>query len=150
MHVFQIYSFAFLLFMIFFLWSVLLVCFKCMGDERAGCAAGGNVLDIKEIRGDPNLKPKARKIIQRSWKVQSAFFIVAFLIPIASGLFLVKGLKAVNEALVQIQGISDVSTCHEAWEWTCIANQSPSAVLFLTRKLPSQRISNLLRCKLHF
>lgn len=88
------------------------MCFKCMGDERAGCAAGGNVLDIKEIRGDPKLKPKARKIIQRSWKVQSTFLIVAFLIPIASGLFMVKGLKTVIDALVQIQSINDVSTRH--------------------------------------
>jgi hypothetical protein len=106
---FQVLSFAFLLFMLFFMWGVLLLCFKCLGSEKAGCAAGGNVLDVQEIRQDPHMKLKLKRIILRSWRVQVTFFLTAFFIPISSGLFLVKGLKAVTEALLDIQDVNDVS-----------------------------------------
>jgi len=97
----------FFLFMILFMWGVLLLGFKCLGHERVGCAAGGSILDVEEMRHDPILKPRLRAIIQRSWRIQVAFFLTAFLIPIASGFFLVKGLQTVNKALLEIQNINE-------------------------------------------
>ena len=92
------------------MWGVLLLGFKCLGHERVGCAAGGSILDVEEMRHDPILKPRLRAIIQRSWRIQVAFFLTAFLIPIASGFFLVKGLQTVNKALLEIQNINEVRT----------------------------------------
>ena len=66
-------------------------------------------MDVQELRQDPLMKPKLERIILRSWRVQVTFLLTAFCIPIASGLFLVKGLKVVTKALLDVQNVNDVS-----------------------------------------
>ena len=105
---------AIMLVVLYGCWFLVLLVFKCMGRDRAGCAAGGYDLEVSQLRKDPHLKPIMRNILRRSWRLQAVFFLTSVLLPVWTALLLKNGVTPLNETLVEIQEINqdiqDVST----------------------------------------
>jgi hypothetical protein len=94
-------------------WLTVLFLLKLfLGRQRIGCAAGGDAILVNEIKKhQPELKPILQKMVRRSWRIQSCFLIAAVMLPIATGLFLYKGLETMVGALENIQYTNQVRTC---------------------------------------
>lgn len=79
-----------------------------MGPTRVGCAAGGNVLDIPQLRQDYS-RGQRKEMERRSWRLQTTFLSCGILLFVLAGLFLHKGLFGLGASLDQVYDISDVS-----------------------------------------
>ena len=87
------------------------------GIRRIGCAAGGEVLDIKQLsKQGVSRKIRKRRII-RSWRLQSTFVITGILIPTTSFIMMQSGWSKVQVAWEQVQlVINDVETlAYKGW-----------------------------------
>jgi len=73
-----------------------------------GCAAGGNVIDVSELRRDGVRRSARKKIIVRNWRVQMAFLAACLCIPLLSFLFVNHGLDPFYDSLEQIQDLSSL------------------------------------------
>jgi len=77
--------------------------------ERVGCAAGGEVVDIKylkKVEGLPKYKRKAR--ILRNWRVQTVCLVACLSILPLSILMLQLGLEPFIDSMTDIQDINDI------------------------------------------
>ena len=73
-----------------------------------GCAAGGNVIDVQYIkRHRRDLKPHLQAMVNRSWRVQSVFFLASILLPVAIYLFLTRGLTTLVSAVHDLKAINN-------------------------------------------
>lgn len=86
---------------------MILIILKIMGPSRVGCAAGGEVLFVKELRKQYD-RATRKAIERRSWRVQTTFLISSVLLIVMAGLFLHKGLYAIGQALDEVYDINDV------------------------------------------
>lgn len=83
--------FSFFLMVLLFIWVLVLIVLKY--SKNAGCANGGNIIDILELRKTPrDQRPRSKVLIYRARRLQVAFGLCAMGIPIASVLFCKYGL----------------------------------------------------------
>lgn len=94
--------------------TVLLLLKLTLGRQRIGCAAGGGAILVNDIKkNQPELKPILQNMVRRSWRIQSFFLIAAVLLPVATGLFLYKGLETMVGALENIQYTNQVRSMYD-------------------------------------
>lgn len=103
--------FGFLLVILLTVWLLSLLLLKVtLGRDRIGCAAGGGPILVNDIKKhQPHLKPMLQSMVKRSWRIQSCFIVAALLLPVATALFLFKGLNIMEDALENIQNTNEVS-----------------------------------------
>lgn len=99
----------------FILWALILVSLKfCYGTHKAGCAAGGGIIDIRALSKQGVSRKKRRTFIVRNWRVQAMFLVVAIMIPTISLLLMKVGWPHLDTAFVQIKELmQDV----ESWSF---------------------------------
>jgi hypothetical protein len=92
----------------FVFWGILLLIFKCgYGVEKVGCAAGGEVLDMKELSSKGVSRRERKRRILRSWRLQTTFLIVSAVIPTLSLLMMETGWKSIDSAWQEVQMLVD-------------------------------------------
>ncbi|CAJ1952020.1 unnamed protein product [Cylindrotheca closterium] len=98
----------------FVLWALLLLAFKYLyGAHKVGCAAGGQVVDIRKLAKRGVSRKTRRQHIVRNWRVQAMFLVVGLAIPTLT-LILVKvgwghmdtAMKDVKETLDDVESWS--------------------------------------------
>jgi len=102
-----IFAFGIFLLVFWLVWLIVLFALKYIfGIEKVGCAASGEIIDVQHIkRHKRHLKPHLQSIVKRSWRIQTAFLLAAFLIPIGTWLLLERGLAPTMASLDEIYGI---------------------------------------------
>ena len=100
--------------MILFLWSVVLLVFKYYYRiERVGCASGGDIVDVKEMKRVYNLDKFERKQrIRRNWRVQNTCLITCILILPSTILMINFGLDPFIDSLYDVQQMNDRIDSH--------------------------------------
>ena len=100
--------------MILFIWSVVLLVFKYYYRiERVGCASGGDVVDVKEMKRVYNLDKFERKQrIRRNWRVQNTCLIACILILPSTILMINFGLDPFIDSLYDVQQMNDRIDSH--------------------------------------
>ena len=100
--------------MILFIWSVVLLVFKYYYRiERVGCASGGDVVDVKEMKRVYNLDKFERKQrIRRNWRVQNTCLITCILILPSTILMINFGLDPFIDSLYDVQQMNDRIDSH--------------------------------------
>lgn len=115
-------QFTLFLFIPFLLWGAFLLLFKLgYGVDRVGCAAGGDVLDMRRMSSSSNKrdndgggvggggvsrKERKRRIL-RSWRIQGVFLVASVLIPVVSVIMIQLGLDNVTDAMTELQTLTD-------------------------------------------
>ena len=105
----QIVAFCIFLAFFFVAWVAVLLAFKFyFKRERVGCAAGGEVVDIKQLKKVERLNKFERKDrILRNWRVQTACILACLAIVPLSVLMIESGLDPFLDSLKGIQEIND-------------------------------------------
>ena len=100
--------------MILFIWSVVLLVFKYYYRiERVGCASGGDIVDVKEMKRVYNLDKFERKQrIRRNWRVQNTCLITCILILPSTILMINFGLDPFIDSLYDVQQMNDRIDSH--------------------------------------
>ena len=100
--------------MILFIWSVVLLVFKYYYRiERVGCASGGDIVDVKEMKRVYNLDKFERKQrIRRNWRVQNTCLIACILILPSTILMINFGLDPFIDSLYDVQQMNDRIDSH--------------------------------------
>ena len=100
--------------MILFLWAVVLLVFKYYYRiERVGCASGGDIVDVKEMKRVYNLDKFERKQrIRRNWRVQNTCLITCILILPSTILMINFGLDPFIDSLYDVQQMNDRIDSH--------------------------------------
>lgn len=93
------------------IWLLILLILKVfLGTEQIGCAAGGGIIDVNEIKKKkPELKGKIQDMVTRSWRIQAVFVLCGILLPAATGFFLKNGLRTMVQSMEEISSINNVS-----------------------------------------
>jgi hypothetical protein len=90
-----------------FVWCVVLLVLKYnLKEKRVGCAAGGSVQDVNEMRNNKMTRLARKKRILRNWRTQMVFLACTVLIPTLSFLLINHGLDAFFVSLDEVQGLS--------------------------------------------
>jgi hypothetical protein len=110
----KIVAFHVFLLMIVLIWiTVLLVLKFYYGPQRVGCAAGGNVIDIKEMKKVYNLDKFERKHrILRNWRIQTTCLLTCLVMLPCTILMLKLGLDPFINSLHDIQQLNDHIDSH--------------------------------------
>lgn len=110
----KIVAFYVFLIMILFTWTMVLLALKYyFRIERVGCAAGGDVVDVKEMKKVHNLDKFERKHrIRRNWRVQTACLLTCITMLPCTILMIKFGLDPFIESLHDIQQINDRIDSH--------------------------------------
>ena len=100
--------------MILFIWAVVLLVFKYYYRiERVGCASGGDIVDVKEMKRVYNLDKFERKQrIRRNWRVQNTCLIACILILPSTILMINFGLDPFIDSLYDVQQMNDRIDSH--------------------------------------
>ena len=100
--------------MILFIWAVVLLVFKYYYRiERVGCASGGDIVDVKEMKRVYNLDKFERKQrIRRNWRVQNTCLITCILILPSTILMINFGLDPFIDSLYDVQQMNDRIDSH--------------------------------------
>lgn len=77
------------------------------GIPKIGCAAGGEILDMKQLSKKGISRKQRKKRILRSWRLQTTFMISAILIPTASLIMMQNGWGRVTLAWDEVQEVVD-------------------------------------------
>ena len=102
----------------FLIWGIVLVLFKYIyGIPRIGCAAGGQVIDLKQLSKDGISRKHRKKRIQRSWRLQTTFILTASIIPAISLMMMHEGWAKVQLAWDEVHSVvEDVETlAYRGW-----------------------------------
>jgi hypothetical protein len=99
----------------FVLWAVLLLAFKYLyGEHKVGCAAGGQVVDIRKLAKRGVSRKTRRKHIVRNWRVQSMFLVVGLTIPTLTLILVKVGWGHMDTAMQDVkETLDDV----ESWSY---------------------------------
>lgn len=99
----------------FILWALLLLAFKYLyGLQKVGCAAGGQVIDIRKLSKAGISRSERRKYIIRNWRVQASFVIVGIMIPTLTLILTKAGWGHMDTALHDVkETLDDV----ESWSY---------------------------------
>lgn len=99
----------------FVLWGLVLLAFKFIyGKERVGCAAGGEILDVRALSKQGVKRKVRRQYIHRSWRVQASFMIAGIFVPTISIILMKLGWPHLETALQEVQDtLSDI----ESWSY---------------------------------
>lgn len=99
----------------FVLWALLLLAFKYLyGARRVGCAAGGQVVDIRKLSKQGVSRKTRRKYIVRNWRVQAMFLVVGLSIPTLTLILMKVGWEHMDTALLDVkETLDDV----ESWSY---------------------------------
>ena len=90
-------------------WGIVLLLLKYIGGlDRVGCAAGGEPLDVKLLRDIGFRRWQRRRIIQRSWRLQSVFVTCSIAVIALSFVFANRGLTPYMESLDDVNTISSL------------------------------------------
>lgn len=85
-----------------------MVLFKFLyGIPKIGCAAGGEILDMKELSKRGISRKERRRRILRSWRIQSTFMICGILVPTVSLVMMKTGWSQIQTAWVEVQEVVD-------------------------------------------
>jgi hypothetical protein len=105
----QVLGVSVLLIIFVFLWLMVLIFFKCVcGRSRPACAAGGGVIDIKQLREVHDLSRSQRKnIIRRQWRIQGLALFTCTLVVPATFVGIRLGLHPFLDALSDIRETND-------------------------------------------
>lgn len=127
------------------IWTIVLLVLKFYyGLERVGCAAGGEVVEVRELKKVYNLDKFERKErILRNWRVQTACLVACVVLLPFTILMLRLGLNPFISSLVDIQDINDQVDSH-AYRGIQIAAQLQDA----SSHLQEIRYSGLLQSTL--
>eukprot|EP00934_Nitzschia_sp_Nitz4_P005002 Nitzschia sp. Nitz4//scaffold159_size51929//23805//26847//NITZ4_006878-RA/size51929-augustus-gene-0.80-mRNA-1//-1//CDS//3329537571//4992//frame0 len=102
----------------FVIWGIFLILFKCVyGIPKIGCAAGGEILDMKDLsRKGISRKERKRRVI-RSWRVQSTFMVCSVFVPIVSVFMMQSGWGQIQTAWTEVQDMMDdvESLAYRGW-----------------------------------
>ena len=95
-------------------WTAVLLALKYYYRmERVGCAAGGQVVDVKEMKKKCNLDKFERKQrIKRNWRVQNTCLITCILLFPCTILMIKFGLDPLIESLYDVQQMNDRIDSH--------------------------------------
>lgn len=77
------------------------------GIDKIGCAAGGEVLDLKELAKEGFSRKKRKKRILRAWRLQTTFMITGILVPTASLIMMQSGWQKLQLAWDEIKNLVD-------------------------------------------
>jgi hypothetical protein len=90
-----------------FLWAMALLVLKyTLKEKRVGCAAGGRVQDVTEMRNNKLTRSARKKRILRNWRTQLVFLACTMLIPTLSFLLVNHGLDAFFDSLDEVEELS--------------------------------------------
>jgi hypothetical protein len=105
-------------------WTIALLALKFYyGKGRVGCAAGGEVVEVKQLKKVENLNKKERKQrILRNWRVQTACLLACISLLPVSMLMLRLGLDPFIASLEDMQEINDQVDSH-AYRGIAIVSQ---------------------------
>jgi hypothetical protein len=105
----QIIALGILLCILAVLWTLALFVLKFYyGTDRVGCAAGGQVIDVKQLKHEQRLDKTSRKRrILRNWRVQTACLMASATFLPVSMLVLRLGLNPLIGSLDELQQIND-------------------------------------------
>ena len=100
--------------MILFLWAVVLLVLKFYCRiERVGCASGGDVVDVKEMKKVYNLDKFERKQrIRRNWRVQNTCLLTCITLLPCTFLMIKFGLDPFIDSLHDVQQMNDRIDSH--------------------------------------
>jgi hypothetical protein len=105
---YQLKQFTLFVIVPFIIWGIILVLFKYIyGIQRIGCAAGGEVIDIKQLSQEGVSRKKRKQRIIRSWRLQTTFMITGILIPTISLIMMQSGWRNVQLAWEEVQTVVD-------------------------------------------
>ena len=92
----------------FVIWAIILVLFKFLyGIPKIGCAAGGEVLDMKLLSKGGISRKQRKKRIMRSWRLHTAFMVCGVFVTSASLMMMRNGWSKVQVAWEEVQAIVD-------------------------------------------
>jgi hypothetical protein len=90
-----------------FVWSLVLLVLKyTLKEKRVGCAAGGRVQDVTEMRNHKLTRSARKKRILRNWRTQIFFIGCTVLIPTLSFLLVNHGLNTFFDSLDEVKELS--------------------------------------------
>lgn len=90
---------------------VLLLLKLCCGVESVGWLAGGDIVDVEDMRKQQISRSRRKHRIRRNWRIQSTFLIASMCIPVLSFLLANHGLEPFIKSLSVIEEVSnDVDT----------------------------------------
>jgi len=97
--------------MFLFVWGALLIYLK-LSKTDLGCASGGGVIDIAELRKIPrDQRPLSKTMAHRAWRLQAVFLLCGLGIPVATMMFLKNGLFQMIDSLQETaETVADVET----------------------------------------
>ena len=102
-----ILSFCVFLSLVFYVWVVTMMVLKFVVPNYAGCATGGNIVDVGALRKARIPREIRRRRILRSWRVQWTFLVASIAIPITTLLMTRNGLKPLIHSLDEVESIND-------------------------------------------
>lgn len=96
----------------FVLWGLILLAFKFLyGSKKVGCAAGGQIIDIRSLSKQGVARKTRKQYIIRNWRLQATYQIVAIVIPTLTILLMKGGWTHMNTAFQEVQEtLNDVSS----------------------------------------
>jgi hypothetical protein len=100
-------SFCCFMLIAIYIWISVLLILKAALPHFVGCAAGGGILDVAQLRKDKLPRAKRKRRILRAWRVQWAFLLASILIPITTLVMTRNGLTPFITSLDEVGGISD-------------------------------------------
>jgi hypothetical protein len=88
----------------FVLWALILLAFKFLyGSNKVGCAAGGQIIDIRKLSKQGVPRKTRKQYIVRNWRIQATYQIVAIAIPTITVLLMRAGWKHMDTAYQEVQ-----------------------------------------------
>jgi hypothetical protein len=102
---------AFVVFLCTFLvlWAIILLVLKYYyGYDVVGCAAGGNIVDVRTMKKQGLRKSQRKHRITRNWRIQIAFLLLNCCIPPVSFCLFHLGLRPLILSLQGIQEVNDL------------------------------------------
>lgn len=90
---------------------ILLILKVSFGVNRVGWAAGGDIVDVENMRKQQISRSRRKHRIRRNWRVQSTFLVASMWIPVLSFLLANHGLNPFIESLSDVEDVSnDIDT----------------------------------------
>eukprot|EP00980_Cylindrotheca_fusiformis_P005850 scaffold1228_cov119-Cylindrotheca_fusiformis.AAC.17 len=102
----------------FIFWGLILLAFKFLyGKARVGCAAGGQIVDIRTLSKQGVPRKTRKQYIVRNWRVQTTFQIVAVMIPCLTILLMKSPSAGWRHMDTAVQEVQDTLDDMESWSY---------------------------------
>jgi hypothetical protein len=141
----KVVAFSVFILTIALVWTIILAVLKFyFGRGRVGCAAGGDAVDVREMKKVYNLDKQERKErILRNWRIQTTCLVTCVVLLPFTILMLRLGLNPFIASLVDIQEINDQVDSH-AYRGIQIVSQLHDAYSKLSEIQQSNAVQNTL------